>query len=147
MADPAYKLVPADRDFLRWLLDPLAPMENFFLTYRLPWMKLARITYPPSIHNPEIRPEIEHEKHHVAQFAPWWAPWLLPWLIVLLPLPFLFSGRWFVERGAYLDDIRAGRHSVESAVAALWESYGWAWPKPWMRAWFTEHLLEVLPRT
>jgi len=59
----------------------------------------------------------------------------------LVPLPVLLSGRWYVEREAYLDEIRRGRKTIDRAVEQLW---GFGYLYPWlpflMRRWFTKQL-------
>jgi len=64
------------------------------------------------------------------------------WLVWLLPLPVLFSGRWFIERAAYLDGIIKYGDDVEKCVNTLWDGYLWPWPKPLMRKWFYKKLKE-----
>src|SRR5690606_9052076 len=102
--------------------------------------RFVRITYPDKISAPAESPTLPHELVHARQFATWWGPWLLPLLAALLPLPTLLSGRWFIERHAYLQDIRAGRRTVEAAVQTLWRDYGWCWPRSLMRRWFEREL-------
>jgi hypothetical protein len=88
---------------------------------------------------PKYRHIREHELIHVRQqcgFGLYWSALLY----FLLPLPVLFSGRWFVEREAYLVDIVAGAKTVEQAVDILWRSYGYPWPKLLMRKWFDEQI-------
>jgi hypothetical protein len=110
------------------------------MTYRLPFQSYVRVTHPDLI-APMSRPDIvEHEMYHVTQFESWWGPWLIPLAASLFPLPVLLSGRWFIERWAYLGDIKAGRLTVEAAAETLWGLYGWCWPKPLMRRWFRGEL-------
>jgi len=120
-------------------------MTHFWTTYRLPFQRRVRISYPMNARGmgtviDGAGPVIEHEMHHVEQFRPWWGPWVFIALAVLLPLPVLFSGRWFIERRAYLNDIRKGRCTVEQAADMLWRSYGWCWPRPLMRRWLRKEL-------
>lgn len=135
-----YTLTPARSDWLRRLLWPVVPYD-FWMTYRLPFQKRARITHP-GYNTDEAwqSPVLEHERIHAEQFGHWWGPWLIPLLAVLLPLPILFSGRWLIERPAYLADIKANRCTVDEAVQTLWQSYGFCWPRPLMRAWFLRQL-------
>lgn len=146
------ELRPAAFDKLRQLISWFNDPARFWVTYRMPWMRRARITFPGGLalgaayarEHAELAPwqlsVLAHELHHVAQFKTWWGPWLIPLLVTLLPLPALFSGRWFVERRAYLDDVINGRLTVDDAVAVLWNSYGWCWPRPLMRRWFVDQL-------
>lgn len=134
----SYEIVLAERDLLRRTLKKLGLVDDaFYLTYRLPGMSLARITVPRNRVDWDI---IAHELHHVKQFSTWWGPWLIPLAAVLFPLPILFSGRWWIERQAYLADIKAGRDTAEGAVTTLWRFYGWPYPKCLMRRWFTAQL-------
>lgn len=79
---------------------------------------------------------LHHERVHVDQFEGPWGLIKTYLLYTLLPLPVLFSGRWFVEREAFLVDIRAGVKTPQSAADMLWASYLFPWPKSWMVAWF-----------
>ncbi len=112
-------------------------MLGFWTTLRLPFQRRCRIYYPEGVTIPRWHWQvIDHELVHVEQFKPWWGPWAMILGAVLLPLPVLFSGRWFIERRAYLRDIKDGRRTVNGVVELLWSGYGWAWPKPLMRRWF-----------
>lgn len=116
-------------------------LTDFWTTWRAPFQRSVRIGYPDTVTHPEeYAGVIVHELVHAAQFRPWWGPLWVALLAALLPLPVLFSGRWFVERHAYLLDIRDGRHSVDGAVYLLWHRYGWAWPPGLMRRWFERQL-------
>lgn len=123
------------------LLRPFTPrfMTHFWTTLRC------------TIYHPGPRPKkgysrnwikanlgiVHHELEHVLQWKRWW---LGQWLLFIFPLPILLNGRWFIERGPYLADIRRGRMTVGQAVHLLWYNYGWPWPPRWMRAWFEEQL-------
>lgn len=118
-------------------------MTEWWTTYRVPF-GAATITYPDDIDNPyRYRNVIMHEVVHCNQFKPWYGPIWMLLLETVIPLPVLFSGRWFVERQAYLRDILTGCSHIEESVDTLWGSYGWVWPKPLMRRWlerkFKEH--------
>ncbi len=116
-------------------------ITNFWTTYRLPFQKQVTVTYPPSVCDPHQHPGIvQHEMVHVRQFERFGAPVVMILLAGLLPLPVFFSGRWLIERRAYLDDIRVGRITLERAVDVLWSHYGFAWPKTMMRRWFRKQL-------
>ena len=117
-------------------------MRQFWTTYRWPFQRQVRIAHPAGIVDPDTYDAIlEHELLHAETFRKWWGPWALIPLAVLLPLPIFLSGRWFIERHAYLLDIRRGRRSVDQAVSVLWHGYGMPWPRKWMHAWFTRELL------
>lgn len=136
-------LRPADHDPVRRLLAPFAPIDKWWMVYRLPFQKRVIITYPPRVREPWATRTYQHELYHARhQFAKWWGPWFVPLLAGLLPLPIIFSGRWFIERWAYLEDIKAGRRTVEGAVRILWKMYGKPWPKELMRRWFERKLKE-----
>lgn len=116
-------------------------INDFWTTYRLPFQRHVTITYPPAVTHPEARTDIvAHEMFHVRQFERPLAPVVMLLLAALVPLPTLFSGRWFIERRAYLHDIRTSRLTLERAVDILWSHYGYAWPKPLMRRWFKRQL-------
>ncbi len=142
MNDKSYLLIPANRSWLRRLISPIVRMDVWWMTYRLPFQKQVRITFSTNIQKDlaEKMPTLLHEEVHVEQFSTWYGPWLIPFLILLFPLPVFFSGRWFIERDAYLVDIKAGRTTVNRAVDTLWDRHGWVWPKPWMQKWFRDRV-------
>lgn len=123
---------------------------NFMLratTYRLPFMRYTRICVPNrffELSGAQKESILRHERFHVRQFAPWYGPWVIVILQFILPLPVFLSGRWFIERHAYLDEIRHGELLRESAVRILWEQYGWPWPRCLMKRWFDKKLVEGL---
>jgi hypothetical protein len=117
--------------------------DSFWTTYRLPFCKPV-IAYPPRVVDPTIWEKILlHELVHVEQFRPWYGPLKMALLAAIFPLPILFSGRWHIERDAYLQDIRIGRLTTDEAVDSLWYGYMWPWPRPWMRRWFQDRLEKV----
>ena len=70
-------------------------------------------------------------------------------LYLFLPLPMGFAYfRWVAERYAYRTGFRVllahgwtHRRLIEKAVKQLSTArYGWTWPAPWVRAWFTKNL-------
>ena len=61
-------------------------------------------------------------------------------LYFALPLPIFFSGRWFVERHAYIINILAGELTPTTAADQLWRYYFWPWPRSWMSQWFEAEL-------
>lgn len=137
-----YDLIPANKSWFRQAIRPVVSLDRWWLTYRFPFQKRTKVTYPPRMSRAEAETSdtLQHELVHVGWFDTWWGPWAIPLLVVFFPLPILFSGRWFVERPAYLADIRAGRHTVESAVEALWRGYLFPWPRSLMRRWFISQL-------
>jgi hypothetical protein len=141
MSDKNYKLIPANESWLRKILSPVVRLDVWWLTYRLPFQKLARITFPTSMDKSLAKKLwiLKHEEVHADQFAKWWGPVVIPLLAVLLPLPVYYSGRWFIERDAYLVDIKAGHRSIKSSVDTLWNRYGYAWPKDLMTKWFEDN--------
>jgi len=129
---------------IAFVLRPIVPrfQERF-------WTTIGRtIYYPTGVYDP-LSPvhtrARNHELMHVEQFrtagcgVPWIGVLVLAPLYLLLPLPVLFSGRWFMEREPWLMDIRAGV-SVERAVQVLWSSYAFPWPRFLMRRWFNKRL-------
>lgn len=111
-------------------------MTYFWTTYRLPFGK-PTITYPTSVSDPmKSQSVLEHELVHCKDMRSGWGLFKMFWLVWLLPMPIIFSGRWFIERHAYLHNILNHGYELERAVSILWNGYGWAWPKPLMRRWF-----------
>lgn len=118
-------------------------MNGFFTTWRLPFQKKVRIGYPPSIKDPlsdGCMGIMMHELVHAEDLKKWYGPIWYILFVTIFPLPVFFSGRWFVERRAYLQDIRLGRIDLNAAIDTLWSGYGWAWPKKLMRRWFEKRL-------
>jgi len=124
------------------LLKPFTPnfMDSFFTTYRLPFQKKGIIAYPVGCNPMLYSGVLEHELMHVEQQKTAWGLFKSALLVSIFPLPVVFSGRWFIERGPYLNDIKKKRRTVERAVNVLWGSYGWCWPKPLMRRYFKKHM-------
>lgn len=125
-----------------WLLFFITPdfMARFFTTYRLPFQKRGTIAYPVGYNPMDYPGVLKHELVHVGQQRTAWGLFKSFWYVWLIPLPFVFSGRWFLERDAYLLDIKSGRMTVEYAVSVLWKSYGLVWPPFLMRRWFNDNL-------
>ena len=96
------------------------------------------IYYPEGLDPFQYPVVIEHELVHVKQ---WERLGSLGFLLLyfILPLPLLFSGRWFLEREAYLKDIEAGELSANHVTYLLWSEYFFSWPKPLMRRWFKKN--------
>ena len=127
-----------------WLMRAIAlfinGFEYFWTTYRLPLCN-AVIAHPDRVTQPWAhKGAIEHEMFHVAQFAPWYGPFQMLLLATVFPLPVYWSGRWFIEREPYLNDIMKCRLSIDQAVDILWESYWKPWPKERMRKWFSDRI-------
>jgi hypothetical protein len=103
------------------------------------WTTIGKtIYYPITVSNPRdprFEGVVEHEFIHLRQFEKWGIV-LMGLAYVCLPMPFLFSGRWFIEREAYLHDIKTGRLTLEAAVQLLWKAYAYPWPRTLMRKWF-----------
>lgn len=136
-----YLLRPANEDPVRRILSPIAPIDKWWMVYRLPFQERVTITYPPHVREPWNTKTYQHELYHAReQFSKWWGPWFIPILASVFPLPVFFSGRWFLERGAYLADIKAGRRSVKGSARILSQMYWKPWPEPLMRAWFERQL-------
>lgn len=111
-------------------------LTRWWTTVRLPFCK-GVIAYPVSILDPLYHQgTLEHELVHVEQQRTTWGLIKSVLLYFLFPLPVYFSGRWFLERPAYLKDILSYRCTVGQAVDILWVGYLRAWPKPMMKKWF-----------
>ena len=118
-------------------------MNNFWTTYRLPFQKVPTITYPPDVLDPlKYFYTLEHEMVHVEDLRKPFAPIYMGLMVSLLPLPILFSGRWYVERYAYLHNILNHGYSVDYVVETLWSKYAWCWPRSLMRKWFLKKIAE-----
>jgi hypothetical protein len=122
------------------------PRSSWWSTIRFPLQRATRIYHPRGIdpHDPRHAGTLVHEMVHVErQWSRWWGPWIVPILYLLLPLPVLMSGRWWIERPAYLADIRAGRMTIDRAIEVLQTQYWRPWPRAWMRRWFERQLQEA----
>lgn len=114
--------------------------QDAWTTYRLPFQKLPIIAYPTSVTNPmEYWFILQHELVHCEQLRPWYGPIWMSLLYTLLPLPVLFSGRWFIERRAFLADIKNKRRTPDMATKTLWRYYFYPLPKYFMKRWFTKN--------
>jgi hypothetical protein len=133
--------------FLGFLLTWVTPqfMDQFWTTLG------STIYYPTSVINPrheKYATIVWHESIHVEQFYTYsW--FLMVCAYTFFPLPILFSGRWWIERGAYLVTLLCEikenpscniEARVDAIVEMLWSSYAWPWPKKWMKAWFLSQL-------
>lgn len=121
-----------------WLLACLRVNKRFMSHF---WTTIGSTIYAPESaywSNQLYRPDhgvVCHEMHHVWQWQTWGCFRMVVGYL-FSPLPFLLSGRWLIERGPFLDDIKRGRRTVDQAVEILWSEYGWPWPRAWMRRWF-----------
>lgn len=117
-------------------------LTRWWTTFWVPGDSVPTIWYPTSMTFREAlahQGTIEHELIHCEQQSTLLG-WALTVLAQVFPLPVLFSGRWFVERPAYLYDIEQKRRTIDESVEILWHAYGWAWPRPLMRRWFEREL-------
>ena len=135
------RLIRKDKYWLSNIINKIFPrFDNFYTTFRFPFCK-AVITYPTTIEDPmKYRQVLKHELVHVKQFKPWYGPLFVSLLYILFPLPVFFSGRWLIERDAYLVSIKEKEYSVAQAVYTLWYSYFYPWPRSWMTRWFEKKL-------
>lgn len=103
------------------------------------FVTLNTTVYYPDGQPPEKHPEvIEHETVHIQQYERLGIVFFLL-LYFVFPLPFFFSGRWWLEREAYLVELRCGAQ-IDDIVDELWSGYLWPWPKFLMRKWFATYL-------
>jgi len=92
-----------------FVLKPFTPtfMTDFWTTMRLPFSK-TMIAYPSSVTDPLSKRNesiVEHEIIHAKDMSSAWGLFKMAFLVSIFPLPILFSGRWFIEFPAYLNDI------------------------------------------
>lgn len=129
---------------LGFLLKPFSPkfMTDFFTTYRLPFQKQGTIAYPDGLDPMDYMDVLEHELIHIKQQRTAWGLIKSALFVSIIPLPIIFSGRWFLEKYPYFLDIRKGLLTIDQVTDLLWGSYGWAWPKPLMRRYFKRRLEE-----
>ncbi len=115
----------------------------FWTTVRFPFGG-PRVYYPEYVGDPHDHGMIvHHEMVHVDQQKTAWGLFKTFWLAWLLPLPIGFSGRWFIERDAFLGDIKrlGGTDlAIAAAVSDLHSGYLWPWPRKLMYAWFKKQL-------
>lgn len=116
-------------------------MTIYWTTYRLPFGK-GIIAYPSNANDPmdkRWKDVIDHELIHIEQQRSAWGLFKSFLFYFLIPLPILFSGRWFIEREPYSKvDIARGRKTPQSAANQLWSDYGKPWPRKWMADWFEQ---------
>lgn len=137
------RLVPKNKVWWGLLIGYFWPrfVFGFWTTVRLPFGK-STIAHPPGIDPmlPEYDQTRSHELGHVEQQRTAWGLLKSFLLYFFFPLPVVFSGRWFVERELFLEDILAGELTVERAVNLLFWSYFFAWPRFLMRRWFEDQM-------
>ncbi len=137
------RLVRKDRSrLMRAIAVVLWPLgidfKRFWTTLRLP-LGESTIYYPAHVADPmadRCVTVVRHELVHVAQqrTAAGLARSYL--LYLLFPLPVLFSGRWFIERRAFLVDIEDGARTPTQCADLLWRQYFYPWPRRLMVEWF-----------
>jgi len=95
---------------------------------------------------------LKHELVHCHQQSSWWGVTMTSLLVTVLPLPVFYSGRWWVERYAFLKDIerdkasgKYGKYTPEIAAQILHESYGRPWPVKKMIKWFETEINKTKP--
>lgn len=164
-------LVTSRQSFVRRVLNRLlgeSYRAHTTMVYRLPFQKYVRVTVPDKALRHDVVVDFDimqavhilglkmwrHEAVHVAQFSTWYGPYVYPLLATILPLPMFFSGRWFIERDAFLSDIRSTigdrphtdlcTYVVNEYVEHLHQSYLRPWPRPLMRKWFQKKLKAVV---
>jgi len=122
-------------------------IDDYWTTYRLPF-GVTKITYPKMVPDPmddQQRDIREHELlHHIHQLEPWWGPLTAGLLVIVVPLPIIFSGRWYLERRPYLHNIVYHRYDIQSVVDSLWSGYMIPWPKGMMLSWFKKKEQEMI---
>lgn len=114
-------------------------------TWRWPWQSHITIWTAKEVGrvNKFHQHIISHELFHCRDIqGSWLNPVRMGLLNFFIPLPVVFSGRWFIEREAYLEDIRDGRLTIDKAASILWWKYFLAWPPPLSRRWFRKNLHE-----
>jgi hypothetical protein len=82
---------------------------------------------------------VAHEFVHLTQ---WFRLGAIRFLLLyfVFPLPVFFSGRWWLERDAFLVQIRHfGMTIGEATTAVSGKAYTWCWPKRWILEWFEVH--------
>lgn len=114
---------------------------DWWTTVRFPFRR-GVIGYPMGVMDPmdEQYAQVRaHELVHVEQQRGIGLLWSVL-LYFFVPLPICFSGRWFIERPAYLADILAEGKTVDAAVQTLWRFYVCPWPRFLMRRWFEKQI-------
>ena len=117
-------------------------MEEFATTYRLPFQSIVCCAYPGhwDVTDPFYEDLWAHEGVHAKDLSTAWGLFKMFWLVWLLPLPIVLSGRWYIERWAFLQDIERKRFTIEEGAEMLWRDYLFAWPRPWVIRWWKAQL-------
>jgi hypothetical protein len=143
--EQTYQVLLRPKGDLGWanIIGQLSPtfMTRFWTTTRFPG-QLPVISYPTTVDNPmdpRYRTILKHELVHCQQMRSTWGLIRSIALYFFLPLPIFFSGRWYMERTAFLIDINDGIKTPAYTVELLWRSYLYPWPRTLMRRWFEKH--------
>lgn len=117
-------------------------MRSYATTYRLPCQKLPWAAHPDlwDVVDPRFRDLWDHEGIHAKDMSTAWGLFKMFWLLWLLPLPVVISGRWYIERWVFLQDIERGPLTLEQAAEILWRDYFFAWPRSWAIRWWKAQL-------
>lgn len=118
-------------------------MRYSWTAYRFPFERHVTVVHPDGIDPSETRFEgaVEHEMYHARYIETAWGL-VKAYVLSFFPLPIIFSGRWFLEREAYLINIKRGDYTIDEVVRLLWENYGYCWPRFLMRGWYLKRLEE-----
>jgi hypothetical protein len=125
------KFIRRDKSILMKILNLFLPKDT--------WMTLGnRIYYPISVEDPMDKKYYDVRHHEYIHFVQFSRYGYLGVLIIyfIFPLPILFSGRWFIERKAYLWDLCFTKITINEVVNTLWKFYLFPWPKFLMKRWF-----------
>jgi hypothetical protein len=117
-------------------------ITTWWTTYRLPWQSRPTLAYPTRVLDPMSRAYFHtrsHELVHANDMRTFLQLVRMLFLYTLVPLPVFYSGRWIVERRAYLNDIETGVYTPTEAAEILWHNYAWPWPRQMMVDWFMEN--------
>jgi len=117
-------------------------MNRFVTTYRLPFDPVPTIAIPANfnITHPKWWWLFEHEMVHANDMRGPFQLFRMAFLVAIIPLPIILSGRWYIERDAFWNDIKWGIKSPERVAQMLWDDYFWAWPKKWVIQYYRQRL-------
>jgi hypothetical protein len=112
------------------------------------WVTVRRnIYYPDSVFSPIATQNAHIVRHELVHVRQWEKYGLLGFLLLyfLFPLPILCSGRWWLEREAYMEQIKEDPFLDTAWIAnALWRDYLMAYPKGAMHKWLENARKEYL---